>query len=265
MDLSVIIVEYKDTEIIIPAINSIITWCNDSTEIIVTSNSCYSDEKQADIISKFSAANFIFNSENVGFGKACNQGILRSTGEYVLLFNPDCRMLDSSIKYAVKMMEENPYIGVIGPMIIDNAGEIQDSCRYFMTPLKLINRLLKRTFKSNTGSVLESVDTSKPQTIDWVSGACMLVRRSAIDSAGMFDPRYFMYVEDMDWCRTFWKHNWEVWHQPLWKVEHNAGRESTTRFSIMNRLMWIHIISLVKYYAKWLFMRPKEADQNNAS
>lgn len=254
MDLSVIVVEYKDTEIIKPAIDSVLTWCGDLTaEVIVISNSLYNKDEQNHISSKFSGINLIFNDQNVGFGKACNQGIHNSTGKYVLLLNPDCRLLNLSIRSAVSFMEDNPRVGVVGPLIIDEAGEIQDSCRHFMTPVKLLNRFVKRFFKINSGAVREIIDPSKAQAVDWVSGACMFVRRSAIDSAGMFDKRYFMYVEDMDWCRTFWKHNWEVWYQPSWKVEHNAGRESTERFSITNRLMWIHVTSLIKYYKKWLF------------
>ena len=69
------------------------------------------------------------------------------------------------------------------------------------------------------------------------------------------DERYFMYIEDMDWCRRFQQKGMEVWYLPDWKTEHIGGRNSTSKFSITNKLMWIHLISLCKYYFKWLRLR----------
>ena len=101
--------------------------------------------------------------------------------------------------------------------------------------------------------VLEQRDYTRAEKVNWVSGACMLVRKSAIDKVGMMDERYFMYVEDMDWCRLFNRRGFEVWYQPIWSVEHNAGRGSTAKFNVGNKLMWIHASSLIKYFLKWSY------------
>jgi GT2 family glycosyltransferase len=66
------------------------------------------------------------------------------------------------------------------------------------------------------------------------------------------DERYFMYIEDMDWCRRFWRNGYEVWYLPDWKVEHLGSKGSTKDFRITNKLMWVHLISYFKYYFKWL-------------
>jgi GT2 family glycosyltransferase len=115
----------------------------------------------------------------------------------------------------------------------------------------LLKRIVLRIVKPRSENILEKKDYSKTHYVGWVSGACMLVRKAAIDDVGLMDERYFMYAEDMDWCRNFQNYNWRVCYLPDWKVEHNAGRGSSSRFGLSNKLMWIHISSLCKYYAKW--------------
>ena len=102
---------------------------------------------------------------------------------------------------------------------------------------------------------MENTDYSKAQQVDWVSGGCLLGRRSSIDETGLMDERYFMYMEDMDWCKRFWQKGFEVWYLPEWKIEHIGGKASTKKFSITNKLMWIHMISYCKYYFKWLHFK----------
>ena len=253
MDISFIIVEYMDTMTLEKAVFSIIDHVSDVTkEIIVISNSSYSSSEQSDIQSKFSNTRFIFNQYNLGFAKAVNQGIKISTGKFILLLNPDAKILNKGFATVIGFMEQNPHIGILGPKIIDKDGEIQDSYRYFMTIRNLLWRNFRRLVKISSGGILEHKNYSDLQPIDWVSGACMLVRRKAIESVGLMDERYFMYIEDMDWCRRFWKTGWEVWYQPDWKIEHDSGRASTKSFNIGNKLMWIHLISFCKYYLKWL-------------
>ena len=253
MDISFIIVEYMDTKTLEEAVFSIQNHVSDVTkEIIVISNSSYSSNEQAEIQSKFFGTRFIFNQSNLGFAKAVNQGVKVSTGEFILLLNPDAKILNNDFFWLIEFMEQHPNIGMLGPQIIDRDGEIQDSYRYFMTIKKLLCRNIRRFRKISSGGILENKNYSDLQPIDWVSGACMLVRREAIESVGLMDERYFMYIEDMDWCRRFWKVGWEVWYQPDWKIEHNSGRGSTKSFNIGNKLMWIHLISFCKYYFKWL-------------
>jgi N-acetylglucosaminyl-diphospho-decaprenol L-rhamnosyltransferase len=252
MDVSVIIVEYFCLDKMSDAVKSISAYASAvSSEVIVISNSVYSSGKQKEIRTTFPQLEFIFNENNVGFGKAVNQGIEKAAGDFIMLLNPDGTFIDNSLKRAIEFMFANSQTAVIGPKIVEHSGELQDSCREFMTLGILFKRMMKRFFTKNSGGVLENKDYSLTQPVDWVSGACMLVRKEAINKSGMLDERYFMYAEDMDWCRNFKNKGWQVWYLPSWIVEHNAGRGSTSHFRITNKLMWVHMSSLFKYWIKW--------------
>lgn len=251
MELSIIIVEYKNTDIIKEAITSIQKhFINFDYEIFVISNSDYSEDVRKNLSISFPNVHFIFNQKNLGFAKANNQGIKQSNSEFVLLINPDTKVVDNGISYAINLMKTNSKIAVIGPKIFDKNGKVQDSCREFITINKLIFRALKRTINGKS-AVLEKIEYSKTQPVDWISGACILVRRSAIDDVGLMDERYFMYDEDMDWCRRFWQHGWEVWYLPHLMIEHNATRKSANYLNLFNKLLWVHMESHLKYFHKW--------------
>jgi N-acetylglucosaminyl-diphospho-decaprenol L-rhamnosyltransferase len=254
MDLSIIIVEYMNLAILEQAVLSCLTLSPDLiTEIIIVSNSSYPQQEQAELRERFPEVNFIFNQDNLGFAKGVNQGIAAASGQYIMFLNPDALLLEGLVQ-AVNFMRQNPKVAVVGPMIVDNSGDIQDSCRQFMTPSILLIRTLRRLVKMNAGPVLEKRDYHEEQKVDWISGAALLARKTAVDNAGPLDERYFMYAEDMDWCRNFKRHGWEVLYQPNWKVEHNAARSSTSHFSLTNKKMWVHMSSLRKYYFKWFYI-----------
>lgn len=256
MDLSVIIVEYLDLESLEKAIRSIYFNISKlSIEVIVVSNSAYPIERQAEIRSKFSGTQFTFNRNNLGFAKAVNEGIKMSVGKLVMLLNPDARLLDDSTQDAVEFMIANTNIAVVGPMTLKGDGQLHDTCRRFMSPGLLVARTIKRLLSLGKEAVQEDMDYSKIQKVDWVSGGCLIARKTAIDKSGLMDERYFMYMEDMDWCRRFWQNGFEVWYLPEWKIEHIGGKASTKNFSITNKLIWIHLISYCKYYFKWLHLK----------
>lgn len=259
VDISFIIVEYFCIPALKDVVQSIYDYASEcSFEIIVISNSSYSQQIQIDIRSSFPGIEFTFNQKNLGFSRGVNQGIRNSSGEFLLLLNPDAKLVDQSLPNAVDFMIAHNQVAVLGPLIVDNSGQLQDSCREFMTFGTMFNRMSKRIFARNLGeSVLEDKDYYTAQQVDWVSGACLLARSKAISDAGPMDERYFMYVEDMDWCRNFQQHGWEVWFLPTWKVEHNAGRASSSRLWLMNRLMWTHLLSFCKYNLKWSLSLPR--------
>lgn len=254
MDLSIVIVEYKDLGILAKVIRSIeLANLEIDTETLVVSNSGYPESEQKSILADFKETEFLFNAKNVGFAKAVNQCIKEASGEFIMLLNPDAKLLDKKLISAIQFMKKNCSVGIIGPKIVDRHGSVQDSCRDFMVPKNWVSRNTRRFFGISSGSVLEKKDYNLTQRVDWVSGACMLVRQAAVEQVGLMDERYFMYIEDMDWCRQFWAQGWEVWYLPDWVVEHNAGRGSTSHFSIANRLMWVHLRSFCKYLLKWGF------------
>ena len=172
-----------------------------------------------------------------------------------MLLNPDARLLDNSLENAVDFMTQNRKIAIIGPMTLDGDGKLHDTFRKFMSIRSLLSRTVKRFLNNGSGKFLENTNYLKAKRVDWVSGGCLLGRRSAIEKTGLLDERYFMYMEDMDWCRRFWQNGFEVWFLPEWKIEHIGGKGSTKRLGVTNRLMWIHTISYCKYYFKWLHFK----------
>ena len=152
---------------------------------------------------------------------------------YVVLLNPDTTVQDGLFKSAVAFMEENPEVGILGPRILNADGSIQGSARGFPTPLTAFfgrNSLLTRVFPSNR-ITRENILTTKsdgktPMEVDWVSGACMLVRREAVEDVGLMDERFFMYWEDADWCRRMLQKNWKVSYFPQASILHYVGVSS---------------------------------------
>lgn len=251
-NISVIIVEYKNASLVRSALDSLcLLKAKFGLESIVVSNSMYPPGERQKIAAALQDAVLIFNGENVGFARANNQAMRRATGKYLLLINPDAKLSGTGILNTILFMEDNHQAGMTGPIIRDGEGAVQDSCRRFMTLRRVFERNVERLLGRSSGGSSEYSNCSGRRTVDWISGACMLVRRRAMEQVGMMDERYFMYIEDMDWCRRFWEAGWQVWYDPLWQVEHNASRTSTSAYSLTNRLMWIHLQSYVKYFLKW--------------
>ena len=130
-------------------------------------------------------------------------------------------------------MTDNPNVGIIGPKILDGDGKIQGSARSFPTPLTAFfgrKSLITRLFPNNpvtTSNVLTTQSDGKtPMEVDWVSGACMVINKKAIDKVGVLDERFFIYWEDADWCRRMRDAGWKVVYFPKSCVIHHVGVSS---------------------------------------
>lgn len=263
LDLSVVIVDYHSLGLLEGCIASLRRSTQPlSCEIIVSSNSVYSNEEERQLQHVLADATLIRNGRNLGFAKAANIGIRESSGRWILLLNPDCRILTPNPDKAIRYLEENPEIGILGPRIVNAENEVQESHRQFTTPSALLFRVLKRFVRKERYIVQDIMSNGKAQFVDWVSGACMLVRRSGIQKAGLLDERYFMYLEDTDWCRTFWKNGLQVVYWPEMVVRHDASRVSSESLAegSLNRLVWIHLASWIKFFVKHGFSAQRRLD-----
>ena len=194
----------------------------------------------------------IRNPKNFGFARACNQGITASTGELVVLINPDSVVMRGFFERLQGFFEGNPSVGIVGPRIVYSDGRLQLTAR---KELNLISGLLGRTslltrlfpksslVKSQFPAVTER---SRPVAVDWVSGACMIVRRQTLDSVGPLDERFFMYFEDADLCRRAREAGWSVYYLPEVKVVHKSGGSSRSR----QRAIWDLHKSAFLYHRK---------------
>ncbi len=174
------------------------------------------------------------NRENIGFARACNQIISETASPYIMLLNPDCLVIKGFLQRAMEWLEEHCDTAVLGPRILDSDGQVQASARAFPglhTAFFGRTSLLTRIFPANAVSSRNLTARScqdGPKEVDWVSGACMVVRRSAIRKAGLLDEGFFMYWEDCDWCTRFRKCGWKIiYHPGMGPVRHAAGSSST--------------------------------------
>lgn len=256
IQVSFVIIEFHCPELVKDCVQTISDHAaNLVHEIIVSSNSQYDKEQRITITRAFPGVKWLFNEKNGGFAYAMNRGIEICSGEAVLLVNPDARFM-SSISLAFEYLQAQKEVAILGPKMVDKLGNIQDSCRRFMTPLDLFSRLLKRFFLRHDVLLTAHFDYDRGQTVDWVIGACMMLRKSVLAEVGMLDEKYFFYVEDMDLCLRMRLAGWQVDYFPEWKVEYKGSRKSTIFFikeNLINCMSLIHLRSYMRFLLKYLF------------
>lgn len=230
-DLSIIIVNWNTHQLLADCLNAVRATAQDlSYEVIVVDNGS-TDGSQAMLQQQFPEVHLIQNVENVGFAKANNQAIRASHGRYALLLNSDALLLPHSLKAMLDLAEQEPRAGIIGARLLNADGTFQASHTPFpnlwqeFMILSGLGRMLYGRWYPSHGSE----EDQGPQMVDYVEGACLLVRRQAFEDAGGLDEGYFMYAEEVDWCYTMQKKGWQVWYQPTAQVIHLGGGSSQGR------------------------------------
>jgi GT2 family glycosyltransferase len=197
--------------------------------IVVDSGS--SDGSLEMVRREFPWARVIANSQNVGFIRGSNQGIEASQGRYVLLLNPDTEIVGDALSVMVDYADANPQVGALGPQLRYPDGTIQSSRRRFPTlataflESTVLQRWLPRHRVLDDYYVRDQSDDDT-QEVDWVVGACLLLRREAIAQVGLLDESVFMYSDELDWCRRARSVDWRVVYLPAAQVVHHEGKSS---------------------------------------
>ncbi len=176
------------------------------------------------------------NTENRGFARAVNQALVRAVGQFTLLLNPDVVLSPTAISLLVAFMNQRPDVAVVGPKLLNADGTVQGSARRdpsFWTGLFGRATPLTRLFPNNPVSRRELPGLGHvgddPLEVDWVSGACLMVRRSAYERVGRLDERFFLFWEDADWCRRFRGAGWKVCYLPTAVATHDVGESCAQR------------------------------------
>jgi len=178
----------------------------------------------------FSSAHIISNRVNVGFGRANNQAIHFATGRYVLLLNTDAFVSPDTLPRTIEHLDHHPECGVVGVRLVDENGTVQPGCRSFPTPWNLfLSRSGMSRFVSRASLVDDpDADDLESRRCDWVPGCYLLTRRELIDRIGLFDPRYFLYYEEVDFCRRVRAAGWLTWYLAQTTVVHVGGASATS-------------------------------------
>jgi len=218
-DLSIITVGYKSEETIVPFLDSIKKSKDGlKKEIIVVDN--YPADRGAELARKHSLKpTVLINTENVGFSKAINKGIKSAKGKYILIINPDTKIIGLALKTLFDFAEKHPVLGAVAPKLLYNDGKIQPSCYMFPT----IGNAIKHYFFGCKNCFNKYYPGNRTTKVDVAVMAAFLVPKTTIDQVGGLDERFFLYYEDVEFCRRLAKYKLPVYYHPKAKVMHIHG------------------------------------------
>jgi GT2 family glycosyltransferase len=227
-DVTVVIVNYNTGHLLERMFAALISAkARLKLQIIAVDNA--SRDNSRDILKKrFPEAQLIANSLNVGFGRANNQAMPESRGRYVLLLNTDAFVGPDTLTKSIDYMEQNSRCGILGVRLIGEDGALLPSCRSFPTPWNvfLTETGIDRFFQERRQLYNVTRDYAETRNCDWVPGCYYLVRKELIDQIGLFDPRFFLYYEEIDHCRRAIEAGWEVTYLAETEVVHIGGESA---------------------------------------
>lgn len=258
MELSIIILSYNTKNLTLGCVRSVISQYKQELEkkefeIIVIDNNSSDDSAEAINKLQLSINNLrlIRNKENVGFGKGCNLGARAAKGKYILFLNSDTQVLDKGFLSMANFLDKNAKVAILGGKLESNDGYTQRSCGQFYNLFNLIIMLLGL---ERFGFLRSS--PNKIQKVDWVSGACMMVRSDVFKNLAGFDEKLFMYVEDMEICYRAKKLGFLTYFYPNLSLRHKSLGSSSRTFAIVNIYKGIlHFYSRHKTYLEYLIAK----------
>jgi hypothetical protein len=219
-------------------------------QLVVVDNA--SEDGSADAIEKeFPEIKLIRNAANRGFAAACNQGILSSDGDLVLLLNSDTEIFDQSLDIVLDFLSKNKEIGLAGGAMLGADMIPQNSCQPFPTYSNLI--FSKKSLLTGLNSVRNKFREFRKvpdvvTDVDALAGGFLFIRRDVLDRIGLLDERFFFYVEDIDLAKRVWADGWRVTYIPQARVIHIGG---TSVASHPEKTYWWHHRSLYRYFMKY--------------
>lgn len=251
-DLTVIMVNYNTAGLLPEAIGKLDQAAQGLAVHTVIVDNSSRDDSLAVIESRFPDRDLIANPVNVGFGRANNQALALLRGRYVLLLNTDAFVAPDSLHKTLAYMDTHPRCGILGVRLVGRDGSLQPSARYFPTPWNIfLQRTRLHRWFPRTRLVDDlDWDHASVRQCDWVPGCFYLVRREVIRQIGLFDPRYFLYYEEVDHCFAARRAGWEVTFFPHTAVVHlggesarsngplNAGNRQITTLRIESELLY---------------------------
>ena len=252
--VTVIIVSYNTKGPLLDCLESLETERRTlPLDVIVVDNNS-TDETPFAVATSFPWVHLLVNRENVGFARAVNQGLEFSTGDFVLLLNPDTIVPAGSIAASVQELANHPDTGMLGCKLVRPSGDFDHAAkRGFPTIASALYYFLGLSRRYPESPRLSQYTAShlgidEPGQVDAINGAFMLVRKEALVEVGAMDERYWLWAEDLDWCKRFWDQGWKVLYWPGVEVTHlkgaSVGDHRSTRLNFaFHRSIWL-------FYAK---------------
>jgi N-acetylglucosaminyl-diphospho-decaprenol L-rhamnosyltransferase len=251
--VSFIIVTYNNAGTIAACLLSIAANTTMEYEILVVDNS--PDNETALAVERFvrsqaaAALIIIKSTENLGFGRACNMGARRASGEFLFFLNPDAQLQNDASALLADCFRRHPAAKAAGPAICDTSGRIARTCRNLPTFSRIVLDAtgLDRLFGAYK---LSRFQHQRVRKVEQIIGAAMLVRRADYNDLGGMDERFFMYFEEVDLCKRLAEAGGEIWFWPEARVQHLAGVSAEAE-PVRARMIYVLRESRRKYFEKY--------------
>jgi GT2 family glycosyltransferase len=227
--LSIIIVNWNVRDLLRDCLRSVDAGRGALEVEVIVVDSASADSSADMVAGEFPWVRLVRCEENVGFPRGNNIGLAQARGEYLLLLNPDTVVLDDALTVLMEYLAANPETGVVGPQLLNPDGSIQSSRRRFPT---VATGFLESTWLEGLApGVLRryyalDLPDDQPAEVDWLTGACLMVPRAVYERAGGLDEGYFMYSEELDWCRRIRALGYRVVYYPRARIIHHVGKSS---------------------------------------
>lgn len=210
------------------------------------------DDTVSMVREQFPWVHLLESEQNLGFTGGNNLGFGHARGEYILLLNPDTELAPDALDFLVRALEEHSLVGIAGPRLTYGDGRPQPSRRRFPTLMMALfeSTLLEQWFPRNRWARayrMEDTADDREQQVDWLTGACLLTRRVVWDQIGQLDDRFFMYSEEVDWCKRAADAGWRCLYVPAARVLHYEGQSSG---QVTARRQYLFDTSKVLYWHK---------------
>ncbi len=256
IDISIIVVNHNHGEFIEQCLNSCVASLEQVRGEIIVVDNCSTDGSKALLKNFGGKISVIHNEVRAGFSANNNKAIRAARGEYLFILNPDTSFSASSMKDLINIARSTKNLGLLAPQLIYPDGSVQPSCRRFPTIGSFIARRtpLRGFFehsKANEKHLMLEGGAHPEGKVDWVLGACMLIPRTVFDAIGLFDERFFLYVEDIDLCYQIGLHGLDVIYTTRCQVMHHHLAESDHTF--FGKRSWYHFNSMIRFVLKYKF------------
>ncbi|MBU1037176.1 glycosyltransferase family 2 protein, partial [Patescibacteria group bacterium] len=225
MDLSIIIVSWNVSEYLKRCLKSIYQAAGENSQQVIVIDNNSSDKTKEMLEQEFPQVNLISNKKNLGFAKACNQGLAKAGGRYLLLLNPDTEIIDDALDEMVEFMNKNPEVGIAGCKLLNEDRTIQPSVRRFPSFLVQLGMMFKLHHLVRFKSYLaKDLNYNQIQEVEQLMGAFMIIRRDVFKEIGYFDDKYHLWFEEVDYCLRARKHGFKVVYTPAAQIIHYGGQ-----------------------------------------
>jgi N-acetylglucosaminyl-diphospho-decaprenol L-rhamnosyltransferase len=229
-ELSVIIVSWNVRELLRRCLLSLAPHRAAIAMQIIVVDSASGDGSAEMVAADFPWVELVASPDNVGFPAANNIGLAMARGRFILLLNPDTEIVGEALATLIAYLQDNPDVGIAGPQLLNPDGSVQSSRRRFPT---LATGFFESTWLQSLAPrrllaryYAEDLPHGETGDVDWITGAAMMARQEVVEQVGGLDPGYFMYSEELDWCRRIRAAGWRVVYLPAAQIVHHAGKSS---------------------------------------